>query len=538
MIDGTKIRVLVPDNNTGALHDRTESIEWVNPDNGIVRVQFKNGGQSFPYRHPRARLLENVSGFRSLKSTELIKVKGEVWYPPLTIATFTDVYDGSYSIVRFYRDNKVIGKSRLYRPDDLTLLASSASAGGGADVFKYWKETAFMLEDDDPTRPAFESIEFVHPDSALSAYMEGLNSRTSEIRLPIILPFQSNEDQKIAVERALSHRVSVIDGPPGTGKTETILNIIANILMIPGATVGVVSFGNAAVENVKDKLDEAGYGFVAARMGKKEYVTSFLADQGARASSIVRWLNQVSVNDAVRSAGGQAADNLEQIDKQLHRVWNSCRELAKVSNKIEEYSLEAAHLERRADGVVFPDLSELPLLRKSSGRILDYLAETTVHPDPPEGIMGLVPRIRRYFKYGTTKDLDTRDANIILGLERAFYSRRIEELRQKERRWRAEVGDRSSEAIRGKYQEISRALLDLALWQRYANSARLVFDEDNKPIWKHTPEFLSEYPVVLTTCHSIRRNLSEGHLLDWVIIDEATQTNLHLTRDTLVGSGF
>ena len=527
MIDGTKIRVLIPDSNTGALCDRTDSIEWVNPDNGIVRVQFKNGGQSFPYRHPRARLLENVSGFRSLKSNELLKVKGEVWYPPLTIATFTDVYDGSYSVVRFYRDNKVIGKSRLYRPDDLTLLVSSVSTGDGADVFKYWKETAFMLDGDDPTRPAFESIKFVHPDSVLSAYMEGSNSRTSEIRLPIILPFQSNADQKVAVERALSHRVSVIDGPPGTGKTETILNIIANILMIPGATVGVVSFGNAAVENVKDKLDEAGYGFVAARMGKKEYVTSFLADQGARASSIVRWLNRVSVNDAVRSAGGQAADNLEQIDEQLHRVWNSCRELAKVSNKIEEYSLEAAHLERRADGVVFPDLSELPLLRKSSGRILDYLAETTVRPYLPEGIMGLFPRIRRYFKYGRTKDLDTRDANIILSLERAFYSKRIEELKQKERRWQAEVGDSSSEEIREKYQESSRALLDLALWQRYANSARLVFDGDNKPIWKHTPEFLSEYPVVLTTCHSIRRNLSEGHLLDWVIIDEATQTNLH-----------
>lgn len=527
MIDGTKIRVLIPDSNTGALCDRTDSIEWVNPDNGIVRVQFKNGGQSFPYRHPRARLLENVSGFRSLKSNELLKVKGEVWYPPLTIATFTDVYDGSYSVVRFYRDNKVIGKSRLYRPDDLTLLVSSVSTGDGADVFKYWKETAFMLDGDDPTRPAFESIKFVHPDSVLSAYMEGSNSRTSEIRLPIILPFQSNADQKVAVERALSHRVSVIDGPPGTGKTETILNIIANILMIPGATVGVVSFGNAAVENVKDKLDEAGYGFVAARMGKKEYVTSFLADQGARASSIVRWLNRVSVNDAVRSAGGQAADNLEQIDEQLHRVWNSCRELAKVSNKIEEYSLEAAHLERRADGVVFPDLSELPLLRKSSGRILDYLAETTVRPYLPEGIMGLFPRIRRYFKYGRTKDLDTRDANIILSLERAFYSKRIEELKQKERRWQAEVGDSSSEEIREKYQESSRALLDLALWQRYANSARLVFDEDNKPIWKHTPEFLSEYPVVLTTCHSIRRNLSEGHLLDWVIVDEATQTNLH-----------
>ena len=127
-----------------------------------------------------------------------------------------------------------------------------------------------------------------------------------------------------------------------------------------------------------------------------------------------------------------------------------------MSNKIEEYSLEAAHLERRADGVVFPDLSELPLLRKSSGRILDYLAETTVHPDLPEGIMGLVPRIRRYFKYGRTKDLDTRDANIILGLERAFYSRRIEELRQKERTF---GGPRSAIAVPRKSGESTKRVL-------------------------------------------------------------------------------
>ena len=527
MIDGTKIRVLIPDSNTGALCDRTDSIEWVNPDNGIVRVQFKNGGQSFPYRHPRARLLENVSGFRSLKSNELLKVKGEVWYPPLTIATFTDVYDGSYSVVRFYRDNKVIGKSRLYRPDDLTLLVSSVSTGDGADVFKYWKETAFMLDGDDPTRPAFESIKFVHPDSVLSAYMEGSNSRTSEIRLPIILPFQSNADQKVAVERALSHRVSVIDGPPGTGKTETILNIIANILMNPGATVGVLSFGNAAVENVKDKLDEAGYGFVAARVGNGECVTSFIAEQEARAHGIARWLSYASVDSAVQSSGGQAINYLKHMEEHLIGAWNSSRELAKVRSKIEEYSLEAAHLERRAESIILPDLSELPLLRKSSRRILDYLAETTVCPDIPEGVKGIIPRIRRYFKYGRTKDVDARDADTILGLERAFYAKRIEELKKEEQRWRSEVGNRNSEEVRAQYQKASRSLLDLVLRQRYVNSVRPIFDKKENAIQKRTSEFLSEYPVVLTTCHSIRRNLSERHLLDWVIIDEATQVNLH-----------
>ncbi|WP_455188514.1 AAA domain-containing protein [Actinomyces naeslundii] len=526
MIDGNEFRVLIPDNETGVLFDRTESIKWSNPEDGYIRVQFRNG-RTFGYRHPKARFLKRVTDFRTLRPTELIEVKGEVWRPPLEIATFTDVYDGSYSIVRFYRDSKILGKGRLHRPDDVKLLASSAAAGGGADVFDYWKNTASMLDDDDPTRSAFKYVKFVHPDSVLSAYMGGVNFQTSEIRSPIILPFQSNEDQKAAVERALSHRVSVIDGPPGTGKTETILNVIANILMVPGATVGVVSFGNAAVENVKDKLNEAGYGFVAARVGNEKCVTSFVAEQGARASSVTRWLSYESVNSAVQSSGGQAMNNLKRTEEQLLGVWNSSRELAKVRSKIEEYSLEAAHLERRAESSILPDLSELPLLRKSSRRILDYLAETTVCPDIPEGIKGIIPRIRRYFKYGRTKDVDARDADTILGLERAFYAKRIEELEQEERRWQSEVGDRKSEAIIAQYQEGSRALLDLALRQRYLNSVRPVFDEKDKTIQKRTSEFLSEYPVVLTTCHSIRRNLSEGHLLDWVIIDEATQVNLH-----------
>lgn len=527
MVDGNEFRVLIPESNednAGLLLDRTESIKWSNPEGGYIKVQFRNG-RTYGYRHPKARFLRRVTGFRALRPTELIAARGEVWYPPLAIATFTDVYDGSYSIVRFYRDNKVIETNYLYRPDDLALL--EVPSGGSADVFKYWKDTALMLADDDPTRPALESINCVHTGSALFAYMKGANSQVSEIPSPVILPFQSNEDQKVAVERALSHRVSVIDGPPGTGKTETILNIIANILMSPGATVGVLYFGNAAVENVKDKLDEAGYGFVAARVGNEKCVTSFIAEQEARARGIARWLSYASVNGSVQSSGSQEMDYLKHMEEQLLGVWKSSRKLAKVRSKIEEYSLEAAHLERRAESSFLPDLSELPLLRKSSRRILDYLAETTVCPDLPEGIKGVIPRVRRYFKYGRTKGVDASDADTILGLERAFYAKRIEELKQEEQHWRSEVGNRDSEEVRAQYQKASRSLLDLVLRQRYLNSVRPKFDKKEKTIQKRTSEFLSEYPVVLTTCHSIRRNLSERHLLDWVIIDEATQVNLH-----------
>ena len=41
---------------------------------------------------------------------------------------------------------------------------------------------------------------------------------------------QANSSQKTAIENALSKRMSIIEGPPGTGKTTTILNILANLI--------------------------------------------------------------------------------------------------------------------------------------------------------------------------------------------------------------------------------------------------------------------------------------------------------------------
>jgi len=46
-------------------------------------------------------------------------------------------------------------------------------------------------------------------------------------------------------------------GPPGTGKTETSLNLIANISAVRHEAVGIVPFGNATVDNVCGKLAEA-----------------------------------------------------------------------------------------------------------------------------------------------------------------------------------------------------------------------------------------------------------------------------------------
>lgn len=71
----------------------------------------------------------------------------------------------------------------------------------------------------------------------------------------ILLVEQANLSQKRALKNALNERISIIEGPPGTGKTTTILNILAN-LIYRNKKVLVVSKNNSAIENVADELSQ------------------------------------------------------------------------------------------------------------------------------------------------------------------------------------------------------------------------------------------------------------------------------------------
>ena len=95
----------------------------------------------------------------------------------------------------------------------------------------------------------------------------------------LIYPFRFNLSQKEAVSNVYKSNISIIEGPPGTGKTQTILNIIANLAIMQNKTVAVVSNNNEAVKNVKEKLEKNGYGFILADLGRKEKRKEFFENQ-------------------------------------------------------------------------------------------------------------------------------------------------------------------------------------------------------------------------------------------------------------------
>lgn len=89
-----------------------------------------------------------------------------------------------------------------------------------------------------------------------------------------LIPISSLDDsQASVVAHALSNRFSVVTGAPGTGKTQVILNIIANALM-KNKSVLVASKNNKAVDNVKERFDIVDSSQYLIRFGKKEYVRS------------------------------------------------------------------------------------------------------------------------------------------------------------------------------------------------------------------------------------------------------------------------
>ena len=89
-----------------------------------------------------------------------------------------------------------------------------------------------------------------------------------------LYPFGFNISQQQAVDNALNNQLSIIEGPPGTGKTQTILNIIANIVMA-GKTGAGGSANNSATANVLEKLQKYDLGFMAAFLGSSANIAAF-----------------------------------------------------------------------------------------------------------------------------------------------------------------------------------------------------------------------------------------------------------------------
>lgn len=228
-MDMNKVMVLVKG------EDKTKEITNIEIDhkNGKVIVTYQNG-KSYLYNR------ENV---RILKEPKIIELDGyTAFIDGMQVNKLLLVLDFGERIRIIQAD----GKYHTIKHSSFSLVKGGTVNQNAQQILEYLRDiskyTSENQKEEAFLKKEIEKLTFIHPESILSRY---LNRQPIEQRIPntedIIFPFNFNLSQKAALENAFKNSISIIEGPPGTGKTQTILNIIANIVAIQEKSVAIVS---------------------------------------------------------------------------------------------------------------------------------------------------------------------------------------------------------------------------------------------------------------------------------------------------------
>ena len=418
-------------------------------------------------------------------------------------------------------------RSRLvmeYVHDEVCDQARRIGATQHSSGNNIWWTTEGNVEPDALLASQWEKLLKAPSGSALEAYLRGTNSAQTGANDRIIMPFHSNIDQRNAIRAALENQISVIDGPPGTGKTQTILNLVAT-LVAQGKTVGIVAGANSAVENVVDKLTEEGYNFLVATLGSLDRVKKFCASQTVNDKNRAEW-QQAAEQGLKELPEVITPETLRAEEENLVSLWQDSREIPKIRSLLTETQRERSVLEEkvRESGRTIPDISHLSIVSKNSEIVANLLALARCVPSPGRGIRGFIERVRRYYKFGPLKGIDLGDTDVQTAIHAAFYCAHERELVERLKRAEEHTASHGLVEAAAEYRQHSRNALDAALLRRFAHRS-LTHVQANE-LRDRTDKLLGSYPVIASTCFSIRKNLAAGALLDWIIIDESSQVLL------------
>ena len=146
---------------------------------------------------------------------------------------------------------------------------------------------------------------------------EEISENELDLRLPCERSYNildADASQIAVIEEAKAGKNLVVEGPPGTGKSQTIANMIAE-MMVAGKTVLFVSEKMAALEVVKRRLDVAGLSPFCLE----------LHSQKANKSEFIRELEKSVRRPSVSSAGSDAVHH--QINSLRTELSGYCNEL-------------------------------------------------------------------------------------------------------------------------------------------------------------------------------------------------------------------
>ena len=493
--------------------DKTQSIADCKFEKNRWAIQFVGNSRIYYFASVNVKWLKSPSSVNP--DQQSISHQGQTLFNIKKILRF-----GIYYRI-FFAD----GSIKSYKDSDLQMEHNVLAIPKVSKYLNYYKQVADVvgLKAEDGKNllsSQIDAIKLNKHKSALAAFLTGQLSGAVQVdkEPQYYFPFGHNLSQMDAVKKAVNHQISIIEGPPGTGKTQTILNIIANLL-ICGKTVAVVSNNNSATANVFEKLQKYGFDFVAATLGRSENKKTFLENQSGKYPDFSSF--QHSAEDIAEIK--QSMVTLEQDAREVHDLENKRAELR---NCFAALTTENQYFTEFMFGAK-QDTEHQSLTSKINS---DKLMKLIVHFQERRSkarLWDLLIRMHIWlnvdlpWKWFKGRSID----ELSIVLQASFYQRKQNEISDQIASIESRLTHLNIDQRMSRLQSDSLKILQDYLFRKYADrSVREIFTEES--LWKNDVVFNAEYPVILSTTHSIRSSLNKQHLYDYVIIDESSQVDL------------
>lgn len=487
--------------------DETSKIATIDDSQPNIKLQFKSSSKIYSYGRTR------ISIYKDPKNIDQNSCR--IYRGDICLFKMLKILDFGMYLKVFYEN----GQITLYSRQELRFENNVLIQENAKNTFDYLKALAKSIksEENDFLDKQYDRISHLNEESVLAKYLQFDPIKKHQNTKISIFPFGLNLSQEIAVTKALTNQVSIIEGPPGTGKTQTILNIIANLLM-NDKTVAVVSNNNPAIQNVYDKLDANNLSFFAAMLGNKKNQEAFFANQQ---KTYPQSFNKVT-NDSIDNR-----DALEKNIAHIKEMLQANNDLAHASQKLEALKTEKKHfMNMFVTRTVNMGSHEDFFSKQSLDNVLSLWAQfdsLLLHDKK----ITFFFKIKALFKYKifSFSLYQYPLEEIILVLQKCFYEVKERELKNTIFTLENLLKNANFEKMLKQYTADSMRLLELYLSQKYhLSQQKPQFEKDT--FKKSFENFIKEYPVVLSTTHSLRNCTKENFLYDYLIIDEASQVDI------------
>lgn len=479
------------------IKDNISSCKFNDRNNNYI-VKYYNSNKPYFFSKLRLKYLTNPIS---------IKLNNYIFYGNNELLeNLKEIYEFNYYRDFYYR---VFFKNNTYmefKNDEFKKVNKDSY-----NVIKYMKDvsniTSLTTEDGDKLlRKQMDKIKIDSLNTALANYLKMSDNLTKPNNIEtLIFPFGCNSSQYEAVENAIYNKISVVEGPPGTGKTQTILNIIANII-VRNMNCQVVSNNNPAIENIDEKLKKYNLDFFAALLGKKKNKDLFIDQQNTNIPNLSKY-DDMNINDITTT--------LKNNNKIIRKVYNTKKEIANLTKKKSELELEYKYLKE----LIKSQKVELLKLKKYNKNKLKLLWNEIISIDE----INLLDKIKYIFLYriGSFK-FYRNDLNIILKtLQNQIYINDLEELDK-------QISEKEEFINSNKFKEEEFINSSMDYFKKYLSlkykNERKIYTLDE--IWKNGNEFLNDYPVILSTTYSSRNTFNNDFKFDYIIMDESSQIDV------------